>query len=432
MSNKINKIEIGCKGSRTILHSKLKPFQGSLKEMSKLSAEKLKASILKYGWRFPVFVWNDGKTDWIHDGHGRLLVLAELLKEGYTIDALPVVDIHAKDRKEAAELLLAVNSKYQTITEEGLYQFMHEMDLKMEDLTVFDLPDIDMEQFEAGYFEEENDGLTDPDDIPETPVEPVTRSGDLYILGRHRLLCGDSTNITDVERLMDGKKADMVFTDPPYGVSYVGKTKDALTIKNDAMDEDGTAELWLAAYSEARAVLRDGGGIYVTVPPGPLHLLFAKVMYDFNDLRQIIIYVKDRFVLGRSDYHYRHEPILYGWKSTGAHEFYGGRDKDTVWEIVRPSANKEHPTMKPLELIERAINNSSQSGQAVLDLFLGSGSTLIACEKTGRICYGMEIDESYTQVIIKRWEDFTGKKAILEETGETFDQVKQRRDDAKA
>src|SRR4030067_241178 len=152
MSNKINKIEIGCKGSRTILHSKLKPFQGSLKEMSKLSAEKLKASILKYGWRFPVFVWNDGKTDWIHDGHGRLLVLAELLKEGYTIDALPVVDIHAKDRKEAAELLLAVNSKYQTVTEEGLYQFMHEMELKMEDLTAFDLPDIDMEQFEAGYF----------------------------------------------------------------------------------------------------------------------------------------------------------------------------------------------------------------------------------------------------------------------------------------
>src|SRR4030066_1166258 len=156
MSNKCNKIDIGCKGSRTILHSKLKPFQGSLKEMSKLSAEKLKASILKYGWRFPVFVWNDGKTDWIHDGPGRLLVLAELLKEGYTIDALPLVHIHAKDRKEAAELLLAVNSKYQTVTEEGLYQFMHEMELKMEDLTAFDLPDIDMEQFEAGYFEEEN------------------------------------------------------------------------------------------------------------------------------------------------------------------------------------------------------------------------------------------------------------------------------------
>ena len=137
-------------------------------------------------------------------------------------------------------------------------------------------------------------------------------------------------------------------------------------------------------------------------------------MYDFNDLRQIMVYIKDRFVLGRTDYHYRHEPILYGWKSTGAHEFYGGRDKDTVWEIVRPSANKEHTTMKPIELVERAINNSSRSGDAVLDLFLGSGSTLIACEKTGRICYGMELDPHYCDVIVKRWENFTGKKATLQ------------------
>lgn len=225
-------------------------------------------------------------------------------------------------------------------------------------------------------------------------------------------MCGDSTKKKDVERLMDGKKADMVFTDPPYGVSYIGKTKDALKIENDAMDEEGTAALWNAAYGELRAILKDGGIIYATVPPGPLHLLFAATMKSFGDLRQIMVWVKDRFVLGRSDYHYRHEPILYGWKSTGKHEFFGGRDKDTVWEVSRPSANREHPTMKPIELIERALVDGSSVGEAVYDCFSGSGSTLIACENTKRVCYGMEIDPKYCDVIIKRWEEKTGKKAV--------------------
>lgn len=255
--------------------------------------------------------------------------------------------------------------------------------------------------------------VTEDDYDQEEGLEQPVRVhlGEVWQLGSHRLMCGDSTNIEAVKDLMDGNLADMMFTDPPYGVAYVGKTKEALTIQNDAMTEEGTSELWDAAYSAARIFLKDGGIVYATVPPGPLHLLFAQVMKDYGDLRQIMVWVKDRFVMGRSDYHYRHEPILYGWKSTGSHEFMGGRDKDTVWEIPRPSANKEHPTMKPIELIVKAIVEGSSGGN-VYDPFGGSGSTLIACEQTNRKCYMMELDPKYCTVILDRWEKLTNKKAI--------------------
>jgi len=248
-----------------------------------------------------------------------------------------------------------------------------------------------------------------PDEGLKQPVR--VHLGEIWQLGSHRLMCGDSTDIEAVKSLMDGNLADMVFTDPPYGVAYVGKTKEALTIQNDAMTEEGTAELWDAAYSAARIFLKDGGIVYATVPAGPLHLLFAQVMKDYGDLRQIMVWVKDRFVMGRSDYHYKHEPILYGWKSTGSHEFNGGRDKDTVWEIPRPTANKEHPTMKPIALIVKAIVEGSSGGN-VYDPFGGSGSTLIACEQTNRKCYMMELDPKYCTVILDRWEKLTGEKAI--------------------
>ncbi len=204
-------IPIRCKGNRYLSYDRLKTFQGDLKEMTETNAEKLKASILKYGWVAPIFVWG---SDYILDGHGRLLVLGELLKEGYTIGDLPVVDIEARTKKEAAEILLAINSKYQTITDEGLYRFMDEMELGIEDMSIFELPDIDFKGFEAEFFSE--DAEAEEEEIPEVPKEPKTKKGDLYVLGRHRLLCGNSTSIDDVERLMDGKKANLVITSPPY------------------------------------------------------------------------------------------------------------------------------------------------------------------------------------------------------------------------
>lgn len=207
-------IPIRCKGNRCLPYDRLKTFQGDLKEMTEANAGKLKSSVLRYGWVAPVFVWGG---DYILDGHGRLLVLGELLKEGYTIDDLPVVDIEARTKREAAEILLAINSKYQTITDEGLYRFMHDMELDVEDLSIFELPDIDLGDFEAGFFTEEGETSTeDEEEIPEVPAEPKTKKGDLYVLGRHRLLCGDSTNPEDIERLMDGKRAKLVVTSPPY------------------------------------------------------------------------------------------------------------------------------------------------------------------------------------------------------------------------
>lgn len=210
MKNK--QIPIRCKGNRYLSYGRLKTFQGDLKEMSEANAGKLRASILKYGWVAPVFVWGG---DYILDGHGSLLVLGELLKEGYTIGDLPVVDIEARTKKEAAEILLAINSKYQTITDEGLYRFMHEMELELDDLSIFELPDIDLKDFEAGFFTDETEAAEE-EEIPEVPIEPKTKRGDLYVLGRHRLLCGNSTSVDDVERLMDGHKANLVITSPPY------------------------------------------------------------------------------------------------------------------------------------------------------------------------------------------------------------------------
>ncbi len=233
---------------------------------------------------------------------------------------------------------------------------------------------------------------------------PISKRGEVYQLGRHRLMCGDATAKEDVAKLMDGKKADCIFTDPPYGVSYEGKTADALTIENDDLKEAPLKTMWHEACKNMVAYTNDGSGFYATVPAGPLHLLFTDVLKALGILRQQIIWVKDQFVMGRSDYHYRHEPILYGWISGAKHAFYAGRTEDTVWEIPRPRASREHPTQKPIELCARAIRNSCPLEGGVLDLFAGSGSTMIAAEQCGATAYLMELDPAYCDVIRARWE----------------------------
>ena len=252
----------------------------------------------------------------------------------------------------------------------------------------------------------------DEDAVPEPPAEAITRPGDVILLGRHRLMCGDSTNVQHVEALMGGGSADMVWTDPPYGVSYVGKTKDALTIENDSLDDDGLTDFLRAALGCALAVCRAGGAWYVAAPARPLHQCFSVVLKEFGVWRQTLNWVKSSMVLGRSDYHYRHEPIFYGWKPGAAHTWSSDRTQTTVLEFPKPSRNGEHPTMKPVALVEYCIGNNSKAGQSVLDLFGGSGTTLIACEKTGRTCYMMELAPKYCDVIVTRWEQATGKKAV--------------------
>lgn len=248
-------------------------------------------------------------------------------------------------------------------------------------------------------------GHAQEDDFEVPEIETVTTDiqiGDLFEIGRHRLLCGDSTVAENVARLMDGEKVDMIQTDPPYGVSYVGKTKKALTIENDAMSSDQTFELFDSALTAVWSAWNDGGAIYATVPAVRLQLGFMKVLEDRDCLRQIMVWNKSAMVLGHSDYHYKHEPILYGWKPGAAHYFTSDRTQTTVFDFDKPSRNAEHPTMKPIALWGKMIENSSKSGWIVFDPFLGSGTTMVAAHQLNRTCYGIELSPQYCQVIIQR------------------------------
>jgi DNA modification methylase len=269
--------------------------------------------------------------------------------------------------------------------------------------------------------------LTDPDEVPPLREESNVQLGDAFLLGDHRLVCGSSTDRGPVELLLERASPDLVFTDPPYGVDYVGGTEERLTIKNDALDETALADLISSALGLSH--LRPGGPFYICAPGGDAQYAFLTALRSIGWLmKQRVLWVKDRFVMGRSDYHYQHEEllageapperekeaeaVLYGWVPGAAHTWDGGRRQSTVWEIPRPGASREHPTMKPVELCERAILNSSDAGALVYDPFAGSGSTLIAAEKSGRRCAAMEIDPRYAAVIIDRWERFTGQTSV--------------------
>jgi DNA modification methylase len=252
-------------------------------------------------------------------------------------------------------------------------------------------------------------------------------------------MCGDSTDAGSVALLMNGKKADMVFTDPPYGVSYTEKneflnrrgTGHRLTtpIQNDEMPPEQMHDFWVPAFKNLHEFTNERMCYYITAPQGgDLLLLLQSVREAGFMLKHQLIWNKNNHVLGRCDYDYKHEPIVYGWKIGGTHKFYGGGQfKTSVWDIPKPMQSKLHPTMKPVELIENAVLDGSDKGQTVLDLFGGSGSTLIACEKTGRVCRMMELSPRYVDVIVRRWQEFTGQEATLEDGGKTFAQVKEER-----
>lgn len=259
---------------------------------------------------------------------------------------------------------------------------------------------------------------TDPDDVPDVDEEAViTKQGDLWILGDHRLLCGDSTNIQDVERLMDGKKADMVFTDPPYGVSYEGghNAKKRNQIKNDALEGADLTNLFADALTSALAVTADHAAFYIWFASGKSVETFASFSNLSLELRAVIQWYKIRSGLGAfmSQYIPNCEPCIYAYKSGCSPQWFGPTDEKTVWELQKESTNQFHPTQKPVELPRRALRNSSKPKQNILDLFGGSGSTLIACEQDNRKAHLMELDPKYCDVIVKRWSDFTGREAIL-------------------
>lgn len=251
-------------------------------------------------------------------------------------------------------------------------------------------------------------GATDPDDVPDPPAEPVSAVGDVWELGPHRLVVGDSTDVGVWDALLDGGKADAMWTDPPYGVSYVGKTADAMTIENDG--SEGLDQLLRGALGVALTQTRPGAAWYVAAPPGPLSLHFFQVLVDLGVFRQQLIWVKDQFVMGHSDYHYRHEPVYYGWSPGAAHHEPPDRKQDTVHEVARPKRSEDHPTMKPVELIHRHLANSTDPLDTVVDPFGGSGSTLIACHQLNRTARLIELDPRYADVILRRYQEHTGTK----------------------
>ncbi len=256
-------------------------------------------------------------------------------------------------------------------------------------------------------------------DAPDPPRAPTARRGDLWILGAHRLLCGDATDRKDALRLMDGGLAAAMWTDPPFGVSYAGKTKDALTIEND--DAAGLPALLRGAFAQAARVLEPGAPFYVAHPAGPLAAEFERAVREAGwRHHQTLVWVKDALVLGHSDYHFRHEPILYGWtkgpgrSGRGDHDgsrWYGDDAQSSVLEVARPRRSDEHPTTKPVELVARCLLNSTKEGDVVYEPFAGSGTTLLACGQLGRVCRALEIDPTYCDVIVARWEKLTGKTA---------------------
>mgnify|MGYP003635429689 FL=1 len=255
------------------------------------------------------------------------------------------------------------------------------------------------------------EGLTDPDDVPEVPEEPITKLGDIWQLGNHKVLCGDSTDQNQLDPLMQNELANLWLTDPPYNVNYEGKTSDKLKIQNDQLNNDEFRQFLASAYVVAHKYLNEGASFYIWHADSEGYN-FRGAAHDANlQIRQCLIWVKSSMVMGRQDYHWQHEPCLYGWKKGASHFWNADRKQTTVLKFDRPNRNKEHPTMKPVDLFQYQITNSSKPNDIILDTFGGSGTTLIAAERIQRQARIVELDPKYCDVIVKRWEDFTGKTA---------------------
>ena len=272
------------------------------------------------------------------------------------------------------------------------------------------------------------EGLTDQDAAPALQENSVTVPGDVWVMGKHRLMCGDSTSTDDLTKLTQGNLVDMWLTDPPYNVAYEGGTKDKLKIKNDEMGDEQFRQFLRDAYTAADTVMKPGAVFYIWHADTEGYNFRGAAKDAGWTVRQCLIWKKSSFVLGRQDYQWQHEPCLYGWKEGAAHLWAADRKQTTILEFDKPSRNGEHPTMKPVALFEYQMLNNTKGGDLVLDSFGGSGTTLVAAEKNGRTALLMELDPRYCDVIVKRWQDYTGQQAIHAETGKTFAEVKKNGD----
>jgi site-specific DNA-methyltransferase (adenine-specific) len=370
----------------------------------------LAASIKEWGWTTPVLVDEDGE---IIAGHGRVMAARKL-----GIEEVPTMTATGWTKAQKQAYVLADNQLPQNA---GWDMDLLSVEMKDLDAEGFDLSLIGFgDDMLANMLVDETAGLTDEDAVPDVPDDPVTVLGDVWLLGDHRLMCGDSTSIDALERLCSPHRADMWLTDPPYNVAYEGKTKDALKIQNDEMGNDQFRQFLVDSYTAADAVMKAGAVFYIWHADSEGYN-FRGAAHDAGwQVRQCLIWKKQTMVMGRQDYHWKHEPCLYGWKNGAGHLWATDRKQTTILEFDRPSRSKEHPTMKPVELFEYQMLNNTKGGDLILDSFGGSGTTMIAAEKNGRHSRLMELDPKYCDVIVKRWCEFTGKDATLEANGKSF------------
>lgn len=372
----------------------IKPYENNPRKISAEAIEKVMASIKEFGFQQPIVVDKDMV---IIVGHTRLLASQKL-----GLDKVPVIVADNLTDEQARAYRLADNKT-------GEFSQWDDKLLSFE-LQELECLNFDMEPF--GFELEEESVEVFEDEFEGEPVEVSVQLGDIYELGEHRLMCGDSTDRECVNALMGGAMADMVITDPPYNVAYEGKTADALRIQNDNMESAQFLDFLTKAFTCLSDSLKAGGAFYIWYASRE-HINFESALNAVGlVVREQLIWNKNVFCLSRQDYHWKHEPCLYGWKDGAPHYFIDDRTQSTVIDENKPLANAIHPTMKPVELISRLVRNSSRPQETVLDLFGGSGTTLIACEQLNRKCFMMEFDPVYCQVIIDRWEAFTGKKAI--------------------
>jgi DNA modification methylase len=376
-------------------------------------------SIAEFGFVNPILVGSDHV---IIAGHARFAAAQKL-----GLAEVPVIVLsHLSEAQRRALVIadnrLALNAGWDEEMLRVELAALQEVDFNL-DLTGF------AEQELARLLTEQQAlvGLTDEDAAPPLPEVPVTTAGDVWLLGNHRLLAGDATAAADIERLMGGETADLVFTDPPYNVDYEGYTEEKLKIKSDRMSDHDFQQFLGAAFRSYRSLVKPGASLYVCHSSSRQREFQNALEAAGFEVRCQVIWAKNTFAWGFGRYKFQHEPIFYAHVASESDAWYGDKSQSTLWQENKPAANRLHPTMKPVELIERALVNSSKAGDVVVDLFGGSGSTMIACERRGRKARLLEIDAKYADVIIRRYQEYTGKPAVLDADGRTFAEVAQER-----
>ncbi len=393
---------------------RLIPYARNARTHSDAQVAQIAASIREFGFTNPILV---DTSDGIIAGHGRLLAAREL-----NLDRVPVIVLdHLSETQKRAYIVadnkLAENASW---NDELLLIELTALQQEGFDLDLLGFNDSELAELLAA---QPADGLTDEDAVPEITETPATATGDLWLMGEHRVLCGDATTPADIKRLMAGESADLVFSDPPYNVAYTGYTEDHLTIKNDSMTPEQFQTFLESSFRSYRGLVKTGASLYICHSSSMQREFQGAMEAAGFQVRCQIIWAKNTFAWGFGRYKFQHEPIFYGHVAGEKDPWYGDKSQSTLWEEKKPAANRLHPTMKPVELVERALVNSSKAGDIVVDLFGGSGSTLIGCERTGRKARLMEIDPKYAEVIVKRWQEYTGKQATLDGDGRTFAEI---------